>query len=205
MSLDRAYHHGNLRAALLDAALEETRSGGALGLGLRPLTRQIGVSPNAAYRHFADRDALLQAVSHVIQDRMAQRMQRHIRESSSDGDPVRRAKSRLRGVGLGYVEFARAEPGWFELAFFGRGSAGPAPEERVPPPFALLVGALDELVAVGALPPAEHESALWTCWSAVHGFAELALRGPLRHQEPRHVSAMAVRVVDTAVESVASG
>lgn len=55
----KPYHHGNLREALLEASLEITREGGADALSLRDATRRAGVSPNAAYRHFADRDALL--------------------------------------------------------------------------------------------------------------------------------------------------
>ncbi|MFC6256362.1 TetR/AcrR family transcriptional regulator, partial [Kocuria oceani] len=69
-----AYHHGDLRRALVDAGLAATRAQGTTALALRDVTRQVGVSPNAAYRHFADRKALLSAVAREIQDRMAEQM-----------------------------------------------------------------------------------------------------------------------------------
>ena len=68
------YHHGNLRSALIDAALDLTRTAGSRGLVLRDVTRAVGVSPNAAYRHFADRESLRAAVATRIQDEMVERM-----------------------------------------------------------------------------------------------------------------------------------
>ena len=58
-TLKTGYHHGDLRTALIDAGLHLTRTGGPDALTIREATRRVGVSPNAAYRHFADRDALL--------------------------------------------------------------------------------------------------------------------------------------------------
>src|SRR5699024_388022 len=102
-----------------------------------------GVSPAAAYRHFADRSELLRAVAGEIQSRMRTTMRRHMRAPREASD-LERARLRLRGVGLGYVAFARAEPGWFETAFFGDSQGRPAdvPAEAPPPAFALLVTAL---------------------------------------------------------------
>ena len=203
MSHERqTYHHGNLRTALVEAGVQLTRDGGADALTLREVTRRVGVSPTAAYRHFADRDALHAEVAAWIQDAMAERMQAH--RAPSDGP-----RAALRAVGLGYIDFAVAEPGWFQVAFFGpeppRGlrpidadrSAG-----RVPPPFALLVDALDELVADGALSPAGRIGAEWPCWSAVHGFAELVTHGPLRDQPAEVVQQLAEQTVDVAVTGI---
>ena len=79
-----AYHHGDLRAALIDAGLQLTRSGGPEALTIREATRRAGVSANAAYRHFADREALLTAVAMAIQDRMAARMRGSKAEASRE-------------------------------------------------------------------------------------------------------------------------
>ena len=65
------YHHGDLRRALLEAGVALARAGGPEAVALRAATRAAGVSPNAAYRHFADRDALLSAVSLAAQSRVA--------------------------------------------------------------------------------------------------------------------------------------
>lgn len=183
-----SYHHGDLRAALIEAGLELTRSGGPEALTIREATRRVGVSPNAAYRHFADREALLQAVGTAIQHRMATRMRTSVRR--------RGPTELLRAVGIGYIKFALDEPGWFAVAFFG---ADQSDETDSAPPYLALVEALDAMVEAGALPPERREGAEWPCWSAVHGFAELALHGPLRAASRREVELLAHRTVDDIV------
>ncbi|MFC4126333.1 TetR-like C-terminal domain-containing protein [Nocardia rhizosphaerae] len=75
---------------------------------------------------------------------------------------------------------ALAEPGWFAVAFFGAGDASPE-SVRDSPAYLALADALDMMFHIGDLDPAARQAATWSCWSTVHGFAELALRGPLRH------------------------
>ncbi|MFI7579411.1 WHG domain-containing protein [Kocuria kalidii] len=202
---EKSYHHGDLRRALVDAGLAATRERGAAALGLRDVTRRVGVSPNAAYRHFADRQALLTAVAREIQDRMAERMRART-PAPGDVAPRERARLRLRGVGLGYIAFAVAEPGWFETAFFGPGGQPdgvlPGADGRLPPPFAMLVDALDGMVRAGGLSRARREGAEWVCWSAVHGFAELVVHGPLRGQRQEQIDRWAERVVDDIVSGI---
>lgn len=200
---ERRYHHGNLRAALVDAGLELTRDGGAAALGLREATRRVGVSPNAAYRHFTDRRALLGAVARRVQELMAERMT--VLPAARHEDPAQQARAQLHGVGMGYIEFALAEPGWFAVAFFpapgdqpdDEASAGTGPADA--PPFQMLVQALDALVAAGALDPRARQGAEWPCWSAVHGFADLAIHGPLRGVAPDELHALANRTVSAII------
>ncbi|WIM86307.1 TetR/AcrR family transcriptional regulator [Candidatus Mycobacterium wuenschmannii] len=186
-TLKTGYHHGDLRTALIDAGLHLTQTGGPDALTIREATRRVGVSPNAAYRHFVDREALLGAVATEIQHRMAARM---ARRHAADGT------ERLRAVGLGYIKFALDEPGWFTVAFF---SADLPNETSTAPPYLALVDVLDAMVEDGTLSPDRRPGAEWPCWSAVHGFAELALRGPLRHASRREVDALAARTVDDIV------
>ncbi|WP_446221333.1 TetR/AcrR family transcriptional regulator [Nocardia sp. IBHARD005] len=183
-----AYHHGDLAAALIEAGLELTRSGGPEALTIRAVTRRVGVTPNAAYRHFPDRQALLRAVSAAIESRMAEGMER------SQAAP----RASLRAVGLGYIGFALLEPGWFAVAFFGAGDT--SPESVVDSPaYLALADALDMMVHVGDLAPAARLGATWSCWSTVHGFAELALRGPLRHLDRAQLWPLAEQAVDTVI------
>lgn len=201
MSLAKTgYHHGDLRSALVDAGLDLTRTGGPEALTIREATRRVGVSPNAAYRHFADRDALLRAVAIAIQHQMATRMHSAMRRGGPSGP---RPDDRLRAVGLGYIEFALDEPGWFAVAFFG--TDGLTAEPAGAPPYVALVDALDAMVEAGKLSPERRDGAEWPCWSAVHGFAELALRGPLRHAARNDVEALARRTVDDVITGVTAG
>lgn len=199
----RPYHHGDLRAALVDAALTATRTGGPGALSLREVTRSVGVSPAAAYRHFTDRSQLLRAVAGEIQTRMGATMRRRMR-APRDASDLERARLRLRGVGLGYVAFAREEPGWFETAFFGDAEGRPAdaPAESPPPAFALLTSALDELVAAGGLDPARRPHAEFACWAAVHGCAELLIHGPLRDADAALKRSLTERIVDDIIAGV---
>ena len=182
------YHHGDLRAALIDAGLQLTRAGGPEALTIREATRRVGVSPNAAYRHFADREALLRAVATTIQHRMTARMRNSVRRRGSI--------ELLRAVGIGYIKFALDEPGWFAVAFFG---VGHSDDTASAPPYLALVEALDAMVEAGVLSPERREGAEWPCFSAVHGFAELALHGPLRGMSRRQVESLAGRTVDDII------
>lgn len=191
------YHHGDLATALVSAGLELTRSGGPAALSLREATRRAGVSPNAAYRHFANRDALLAAVSEEIATAMARRMVAAGTFDSATGIEL------LRAVGLGYIEFAIDEPGWFAVAFFGASdSVAVGHSVGDAPPYRALVHALDRMVIDGDLAASARVDAEWPCWSMVHGFAELALHGPLRGCERGALREHARRSVDAAIAGV---
>lgn len=203
----RRYHHGNLAAALVTAGLELARAGGPDALGLREVTRAVGVTPNASYRHFPDRAALVLAVAARAQQQLALAMEARMAEADTEPDPARRAWLRLRAVGLAYIDFAVAEPGWFQLAFHSHDefadSSDPAATGHIgAPPFQLLTAALDDLVATGVLPPDRRPHAEWACWAAVHGLSDLATRGPLRRQAPATIEQLAAYVVDRAITGV---
>ena len=164
----------------------------------------MGVSPNAAYRHFADRESLRAAVAARIQAEMVERMLA-LEPPATPG--MSAARARLTAVGLGYISFALAEPGWFDVAFgspdaFGAASARANDAAGVPAPLAFLLDALDGLVEAGELAPAARPGAEWPCWSAVHGCALLALNGPLGLQPPEVIQVAARRTVDAVITGI---
>ena len=144
----------------------------------------VGVVPNAAYRHFADRDELLAAVSAAAMRELAARMAAgvaRVRGSRGDASAARR---RLRAIGTAYLEFAREEPGLFATAFalpqqhaYGAPDGGTGQEGT---PLGYLRAALDELVDAGVLQRRRRDGIEYPIWSAVHGLAVLAGQGPLR-------------------------
>ena len=197
----RTYHHGDLRRALLDAGVELARTGGPEAVLLRAATRAAGVAPNAAYRHFADRDALLHAVSLHAQAQVAAAMEHELASARTSDDPLTRARAAVRAVGTGYLRSARAEPGLFRTAFsvnddlrHAADPAGRGPGGRTP--FQLLGDALDELVAAGGLAAEHRRGADLLAWSAVHGLATLLLTGPLRGLDEATVEALGSRLID---------
>jgi len=194
------YHHGDLRDALLQAGLAMARTGGADAVILREATRRAGVTPRAAYRHFADHDDLLRAVAVAALAEMAVTIDR--RQAGATG-----GLTLLAGVGLGYIQFALDEPGWFDVAFFAMGDmlASISTEREAttrPTPYELLEGALARLVDERLLDVSRADDAAIMCWSGVHGFASLTSRGPLRTVPRDMVDKQAERLVADLVAAV---
>jgi AcrR family transcriptional regulator len=193
----RRYHHGNLRAALIDTAVEQARAGGADAVVLRDAARRTGVSHNAAYRHFTDRDDLLAEVSERGMVELEQRMRDRLADLPGEGRGEL-ASARLRAVGQEYVRFALAEPGLFATAFACARPKDGAPGQGA---YGVLSTVLDELVATGVLPAERRPGADVTCWAAVHGFAVLCLQGPLRELSEQEREAQ----LDGLLDRVARG
>lgn len=179
------YRHGDLRRALLDAGVGLARAGGPDAVVLREATRRAGVAPNAAYRHFASREALLQAVRAAALSAVAAAMETELATLPASLLPTDFARASVRAVGTGYLRFAQAEPGLFRTAFArsdGLMQATPETPTAGPGglnPFELLGAALDRLVQAGVMPPERRPGAEFLAWSAVHGLAMLVIDGPL--------------------------
>ena len=194
-----SYHHGNLRAALVETATELARQDGPDAVVMREVARRAGVSHNAAYRHFADRDALLAAVAAEGMTQLEETMRRRMAEVS-ETDPRRRASQRLRAAGRAYIEFASTEPGLFSVAFDSTKLAEGSPyEPSLEGPFVLLNALLDDGVAAGAISPDKRPMAEFGCWSAVHGFAILSGCEPVR-ELPEAARTAAMEVMLTVLE-----
>ena len=175
---------GAVRDGLVAAGLELARAGGPDAVVLREATQKVGVVPNAAYRHFADRDELLAAVSTAAMRELAARMAAGVaRVRGKYGDPAA-ARRRLSAFGRAYLEFARQEPGLFATAFaVPRQHAYDAPDGGTgqdPLPLDQLRAVLDELADAGVLNRQRRAGIEYPIWSTVHGLAVLTGQGPLR-------------------------
>lgn len=199
------YHHGDLRNALVRAAAELAATGGPGAVTIRGAAREVGVTPTAAYRHFANRSDLLDASRALAMDGMTAAMADYLQQVPVEGDPVERALARLRSTGLGYIRFAEAEPGIFRTCFTGRLQDPEAPAMGDPAPYLLLGEMLDELVAVGYLAPEDRPGAEAGPWAAVHGLALLLIDGPLRDLGPKDREAAIERTLDLTARGLATG
>lgn len=195
------YRHGDLRRALLEAGLQLAAAGGPDAVVLREATRRAGVAPNAAYRHFANREDLLDAVRAAAVAAVAEAMEAEMVRVPREGTPLAQARARVRAVGAGYLGFARAHTGLFRTAFGGRFALAATPDPAKAgrsgmDPFRHLGAALDDLVAAGALPAERRLGAEFLAWSTVHGLALLLLDGPLRGLADAQVDGLTERLLD---------
>lgn len=172
---------GDVRAGLVAAGVELARAGGPDAVVLREATRIVGVVPNAAYRHFADRDELLAAVCTAAMNELADRMAAGIARVRGKHGNAAAAQRRLGAIGTAYLRFAQEEPGLFATAFaLPNQHSYAARDEPDRSPLGLLRAALDELVDAGALDPQRREGIEYPIWALVHGTAVLLGQGPLR-------------------------
>jgi len=157
-----AYHHGDLRAEILRASGNILEEQGVAGLSLREAARRAGVSHNAPYRHFSDRDALLAALA---AEGFAE-LGRVLESAAVQGGP--------RARGEAYVRFALERPQRFRLMFGGmlRLDAHPALREAASRSYQALVRAFEPLAGPQAAP-----TAAAAAWALVHGLAQLLLDG----------------------------
>lgn len=197
------YHHGDLYRALVQAGTELARDGGPSAIVLRAAARRVGVSPNAAYRHFDALPDLIEAVAFDALSALARSMEAELARCRPSGDAGRDAIARLDAVGRGYVHFALNEPGLFATAFAPRKTTAHTGDAPFHPgdhaaqsgdesrgtgdsglrPGELLEQALDGMLDAGVLDAADRNHAATNAWAAVHGLSGLLL-GPLAGQAP---------------------
>jgi AcrR family transcriptional regulator len=168
-----AYHHGDLRQALMDAAEAILLEQGAQAFTLRECARRAGVSHAAPAHHFGDARGLLTALAAAGFDRMADLMEKHHAKSRGN------ASARLTAVGQAYIDFAVRHRAHFQLMFsHDRLNADDASLQRAGGRTGqMLSQALIEVMTERGLPPYDLPQRMLLAWSAVHGFATLVLEG----------------------------
>ncbi|WP_395612401.1 TetR/AcrR family transcriptional regulator [Allosphingosinicella sp.] len=174
VSTSKTYHHGDLRAAAIEAGLGLLEERKADDLGLREVARAVGVSATALYRHFPDKAALLRTLAHAGLDRLAA-AQREAAAAAGGGE------SGFGATGRAYVHFALANPALFRLIFSASPEPGDPfsrPAEEMPEAFRMLWDNAARLAPPDAGPQAAPLIAL-EAWALVHGLAILILDGQI--------------------------
>jgi len=171
-----AYHHGDLRDALVQAALQQVEQAGPEAVSIKALAKQLGVSQPAPYRHFADREALLAAVTAEAFRQFSAGLRESIRK------PSRRSK--LSRLAQATLTFGLRRNGIYRLMFASRimacAAKGSELHNAATETFGLVLEAL-EAPAVGLL----RERHALQIWAALHGVVMLAEQGLLTGQVAR--------------------
>lgn len=199
------YHHGDLKVALVDAVEQVVRERGVGHVSLRAVAREVGVTHAASAHHFENKAGLLTAFATQGYMQLAAAVLAAIEEAQPvDGPAV------LEAVGRGYVSFALANPGRFEVMFrldlvnaddpdFTAASEGA---------YALLVSTVARCQSEGFLGRNDPEVVAVSAWSMVHGLAALWISGRLgeriREQDPNRLAERVSRLyVDSVLRSTA--
>lgn len=189
------YHHGDLRAACLQAARDLLEEDGSAGLSLRAVARRAGVSATAPYRHFTDREALMSAV--------AAQGYRELATFLAAAHPAPATPKELATVAVAYVRFALDHPALFRVMFAE--PCDPTDRERAAATEAIHTYLRD--LAHATFPAVDPQPLATAVWALVHGLAFLHLDGKLDASSPEAVARRVHAAVDAlfAASAAASG
>ncbi len=198
----RAYHHGDLRKALIDAGVRLLVDEGVHALDLRKVARLAGVSHAAPYRHFQDKQALLLA---IVEEGF--RTLGSVVEASIEGGEADPA-SQLMAMGTAYVQFAVDQPAYFRLMFnssSGNRLVGTELYSTSKTSFHLLLGIIQRGQEQGQFVDVDPEQLAKTVWSLVHGLATLIIEEqfPVDRSDRialEHITRTSLRLVYTGIE-----
>jgi AcrR family transcriptional regulator len=213
------YHHGELRRALVDAAIAIVAKEGASALSLRAVARRVGVTATAAYRHFDDRAGLLAAAAEESVRLLAAEMRaadlrgrgapppdtpetrlRPLRASRSA--PVDRGLGSFAAIGLAYVGFATSHPAHFRMLSLPEvADARMRPEllSAYEEAFGVLRVAIERCQRAGSVRGGDARGLAIAAWSAVHGASWLLVDGQIAAAgaatDPDRVARRVVRAI----------
>jgi AcrR family transcriptional regulator len=194
MSASKAtYHHGDLRAACVRAAMELLEERGEAALSLRAVARRAGVSPAAPYRHYADREALVSAVAAVGYRQLAERL--------AAAHPSPSTPEQLASVATAYVQFALERPALFRI-MFGE-PCDRDNDERVAATAA--VSLYVRAIVERGFPQADADALATAVWALVHGLAFLHLDGKLDAPSPAAVADRVTAAIQALLTATSSG
>ncbi|HMD50800.1 MAG TPA: TetR/AcrR family transcriptional regulator [Bryobacteraceae bacterium] len=193
MAAKRPYHHGNLKSVLLDAAVALIAEVGPAAFTLREVARRAGISHNAPYRHFREKDELLAAVATEGFERLADALGK---ARARGPNPALR---RFHASGLAYIRFALHSPEHLQVMF-----DWPLPIDRYPElsaaaqrAFSILVEYVEAAQQEASLPTGDSTELACTAWSLVHGIAKLGIAKNLPFKSEPEILRFAARAIDT--------
>ncbi len=165
----RPYHHGDLRRALVDAAIRILEREGPSALSLRAVAREAGVSPAAPYHHFKDKGELLEAVAHVGWEALGDGM------AAVQGE-VPDLSSLMTEIGVAYVRFSQDHPALYRVMYDTARDKDSLPEgmqDKEDGAYCLVRNTFRD-AAGPEVPDVDIELATIAAWCAAHGLAEMS-------------------------------
>ncbi len=204
MEIKRKYHHGSLKQALVDAAIELLAEGGPSALTLSEAAKRVGVTPAAPYRHFSGRDELLAELARRGFETFGERIETAWDEGRPD------ARLAMQRMAAAYLKFARDEPGLYS-AMFGAAAtlAAPEPAAAADQALEILWRAVVAYLQHSGAPAQGARNLALQVWALSHGVAMLSISGHLyegRETDPAPVLEAGIRnLMESAILRAKSG
>jgi AcrR family transcriptional regulator len=202
MTKRETYHHGDLRQALIAAALELVSEKDVDSVSLREVARRVGVSHTAPYRHFPDKESLLAALAQEGFQMLHQAL-----DAVSDKESPN-PLNRLQDIGVAYVGFALRHSTHYRLMFSAYGTASalqhPELEQAATQAFTVLVESVKRGQQQGLIRPDDSQQLALTAWSLTHGLAMLLMDGQIPMEDSRLVASLSGFMTQVLVEGLAS-
>ena len=194
-----SYHHGDLRQTIIEEALIWIEQKDIFSLSLRKIARQIGVSHNAPYRHFPDKESLLVAIAEIGFTQLHQTLQQAFIKSSDD------AQKRLETIGVAYIEYAISNQAYYRVMFSDVCWADSQKYPKLEPTSQEAFNVLLDTIKIGqkeAVFNAQNSQELArVCWSLVHGVSTLAIDNQLMTSDADSV----IRLAKMATKTLSLG
>jgi AcrR family transcriptional regulator len=172
----KPYHHGDLRRAIIDTALETLQEQQGWQFTLREIARRANVSHSAPYRHFPDKAALLHELALIGFDRLRETL-----EAALASGPEQDAPARLLALAYAHLDFGAAHPELYRLMFAP--DAGEPTDIHLDPraqaPFRLVIEVLEHGQQAGTIRARSALGQATACWAHLHGLTMLAIGGRL--------------------------
>ena len=181
------YHHGDLRRALMNGALELARSSGVETLSLREIARKIGVSTAAPYHHFKDRQSLLMDLAIEAYQKLLETMRQACAAAPAP-------EHEIQAAARAYLQFGREHRAEYAIMFAGEYGGHPRAAEMMAVADASLDLVRAPIAKLSNLDPEQAAEAAFAAWSLLHGILQLDQKGILR-ESPAEQDRLAVKGV----------
>lgn len=198
MKTKETYHHGDLRQNILEEALSWIEKESIFSLSLRGIARRIGVSHNAPYRHFPDKESLLVAIAETGFERLHQTLEYASQNSPNDD------KKRVENIGIAYIEYALKNQAYYRVMFGDlklEERKYPTLEETSQKAFNVLFNAIKAGQKNQVFIAEDSLKLAHICWSLVHGVSMLVIDGQLTTSDSDSI----LELAQTATKTLSEG
>ena len=199
MKAKDSYHHGDLRHGIIEEAKIWIETKDISSLSLRGIARRLGVSHNAPYRHFADKESLLAAIAEMGFIKLRQWLQQVL------ADNALTPEEGIKALGVKYIEYAIFNPAYYRVmysVYFSDSKKYPSLDKAVEESFTILIETIAQGQTAGVIRSGDTRELAYVCWSLVHGVSMLYLDRQLRSSEIESVEKLAKLATAMMIEGL---